>query len=82
MSCARIDNNRREYCEENERKDGVHACVLRIFFSLRSLLRSLYNAMWFLNFKDFEKENNAHSNVLLRLNFGCVRIDNNRREYW
>ena len=32
--CARIDNNRREYWEERCAKDGVHACVLRIFFSL------------------------------------------------
>ena len=38
-SCARIDNNRREYCERELRKDGVHACVLRIFFSLRSFIK-------------------------------------------
>ena len=35
---CRKNNNRREYCEERERKDGVHACVLRIFFSLRALV--------------------------------------------
>ena len=47
---ARIDNNRREYCERKLRKDGVHACVLRIFFrfalllsSFCKLLRSLTN---------------------------------------
>ena len=39
LRCARIDNNRREYWEEKARKDGVHACVLHIFFSLRSFLR-------------------------------------------
>ena len=38
--------------------------------------------MWFLNVKDFEKENNTHSNVLLRFELWRARIDNNRREYW
>ena len=30
--CARIDNNWREYCVVEVAKDGVHACMLRIFF--------------------------------------------------
>ena len=44
--CARIDNNRREYWIRKLRKDGVHVCVLRIFFSLRSFIRFVKKNSW------------------------------------
>ena len=36
---ARIDNNRREYFVSRAAQLCVHACVLRIFFSLRSFIK-------------------------------------------
>ena len=61
-------------------KDGVHACVLRIFFRFALLLSRLssmipyhQNELQLLNTTGF---------VLFGDNFCCARIDNNRREYW
>ena len=61
-------------------KDGVHACVLRIFFRFALLLSRLssmipyhQNELQLLNTTGF---------VLFGDNFCCARIDNNRREYF
>ena len=55
--CARIDNNRREYCASRAAQLCVHACVLRFFssfvflfywFSKTQHLRATLSPLWFV----------------------------------
>ena len=81
-SCARIDNNRREYWQKKVAKDGVHACVLRIFF-LRCafLLSSVYNVVDPSNKTPVAVHWQTTCGDFVLLEGWCARIDNNRREY-
>ena len=79
-SCARIDNNRREYCAHRAAQLCVHACVLRFFFfflitSLVMQLNSSHNHY----LKAFVR---TLCCFLVMIACGRARIDNNRREYF
>ena len=82
--CARIDNNRREYCHADVRK-LVYMCVCSAFF-----LFWLHNCANWLMFSDFIETRVINhlwaKNTLLMCcvvyYLDCARIDNNRREYW
>ena len=74
--CARIDNNRREYCTHRAAQLCVHACVLRFFlFFFKNTIyhyftKPIYAVTLFTTFFGF---------VFCWI--CCARIDNNRREY-
>ena len=70
--------------EEKVAKDGVHTCVLRIFFFLCcttvqvnwvSIIQQTHNT-------NKERIDNSCFVFCVFVVCGCARIDNNRREYW
>ena len=64
------------------RKDGVHACVLRIFFFAALFIKIVFVLLTSQNIKTFSNRKSKSVSFYVKdVVIGCARIDNNRREY-
>ena len=75
LVCARIDNNRREYCVRRAAQLCVHACVLRFFSFILQTFISTFQ-------QNLNMRASLHHIFFGFAVVGCrARIDNNLREY-